>query len=286
MKRRKNSHAESLTYDQVEARKDRGVEGLRNMGADDAADKLEDESVEDFADRKHITLVNPRGKKRNSRKRPLQSPRAYVQSLSIAQIGKRLKRLEGNMANYANREREKLLRRLEELKSQQRNPRKRKRNSTVEQASQMFETFHGRKPTTVQDIKTRQNDRRNLTGLGRLMYLQTVDDLPIKFTEHDKVMLACDPAGNQLYFVGGNQDVSQILKEAGIDNSKDLIVIGECQYIIYTTDKDFDNFEEKDYQHEFGEETGELPVLIFDKLNRQLYLTGGAYEIKREGIVN
>lgn len=150
----------------------------------------------------------------------------------------------------------------------------------------MFEKFHGRKPTTIQDIDTKMNDRRNLSGLGRLMYLQTADEVPMKFSERDKVIVACDPAGNQIYFVGGNQDVTQILETAGIDTSKDLIVVGECQYIIYTTDKDFDNFEEKDYQHEFGEESGELPVLVFDALNLQLYLTGGAYEVKREGIVN
>lgn len=276
MKRRKNMGAGSMTFVQVEARKDRGVEGLRNMGADDAADKLDDESVEDFADRKHITIVNP------PRRRRLLRNGKSLQRPSRPQRPRRSK---------ASRERSEL-RTLQKQARQKIAPnlklmgKKRVRNSTVEQASQMFETFHGRKATTVQDIKTRQNDRRNLTGLGRLMYLQTADEVPIKFSERDKVMLACDPAGNQLYFVGGNQDVSQILKEAGIDSSKDLIVIGECQYIIYTTDKDFDNFEEKDYQHEFGEESGELPVLIFDKLNRQLYLTGGAYEIKREGIVN
>ncbi len=59
MKRKKNKGG-VMTYDQAEARKDRGVEGLRRMGADDAADKLEDESVEDFAARKRITIVNPR----------------------------------------------------------------------------------------------------------------------------------------------------------------------------------------------------------------------------------
>ncbi|MBZ5522252.1 MAG: hypothetical protein LAP21_08420 [Acidobacteriia bacterium] len=223
-----------LTFEQVEARKDRGVEGLLNMGESQRAKDLEDEDVEDFAERKGITIVNPKKKGKGK-----------------IGIG----------------------------------PRK-KKNPTTSDAAAKFEEFHGRKPETVMDIRTKQNDRRNLTGLGRMMYLLTADGVPMKFEDRDKVMLACDPAGNQLYFVGGNQDVTAILKHAGIDQSKDLIDVGECQFIVYTTDKDFDSFEEKDYQHEFGEETGELPRLMYDRLNRQLFLVGGAYEIKREGIVN
>src|ERR1700676_3121545 len=48
----------TLTYDAAAARKDRGVEGLERMGNYDAADDLADESVSEFADRKHIALEN------------------------------------------------------------------------------------------------------------------------------------------------------------------------------------------------------------------------------------
>lgn len=259
-----------MTFDQVEARKDRGVEGLRRMGADDAADRLEDESVEDFAERKKITIVNPHPRRHRARHAAV-----FTRKGKVHRAGAEARRKKGSHRP----------RMLRVIGRSGKNPRRR-RNSTVAEASQMFEKFHGRKPTMIQDIDTKMSDRRNLTGLGRLMYLQTADEIPMKFSERDKVTVACDPAGNQIYFVGGNQDITQILEQARIDMAKDLIVVGECQYIIYTTDKDFDNFEEKDYQHEFGEETGDLPVLVFDKLNRQLYLTGGAYEVKREGIVN
>ncbi len=239
--RRKNSQAKELTFEQAEARKERGVEGLRRLGQDEHADNLDEESVEDFAERKGLTILNPR-----------QGPR--------------------------NR------------------PARRKRNSgeggEQKGAEEMFAKFHGRRPTTVQDIEIRQQDRRNLAGLGQLMYLQTKHGIPMKFSEHDKVIVACDPEGNQIYFVGGNQDLSDILEQAQINCQKDLIDVGECQYIIYTADKDFDNFQELDYQHEFGEEDvkkGEKarrPRLMFDRQNRQMYLVGGAYEVKREGIVN
>lgn len=254
--RRKNPSA--MTYDQVEARKERGVEGLKRLGNDDAADALDEESVENFAERKKIAIVNPRRKKHSA--------------VSTQQSARKTKRNSGK-------------RRELKLVKRKKNSRRR-RNSGVEDAQQMFEKFHGRKPTSVQEVKIRQEARRNLTGLGKLMYLQTAEGVPMKWAENDKVMVACDPAGNQIYFVGGNQDLSGILKQAGIESTKDLIDVGECQFIIYTADKDFDNFEEKDYQHEFGEESGERPRLMFDRLNQQMYLVGGAYEVKREGIVN
>jgi hypothetical protein len=280
--KRKNPQAKTLTYEQVESRKDRGVEGLRRLGESDRASTLDDESVEDFAERKNITIVNPRGKK------------LPLKSLSITQIKSRLKRIAEDMSNRARYERVRLAERLKEFESPgdaKKNPRGRRRNGEIEDAQKMFKKFHGRKSTTIAEVQVKQKDRRTMSGLGVLMFLRT--DLTqewngkgvgLQFSEKDKVILASDPQGNQLYFLGGNQDVTGILPKGSA--SKDFIDLGECDHIIYTTDKDFDNFEEKDYQHEFGEDTGERPRLIFDRLNQQLYLIGGAYEVKREGIVN
>lgn len=272
-----------MTWEQVEDRKERGVEGLRRLGEEERADALEEESVEDFAERKKIPIVNPR--KKNARRFHTH----YVEKTSqgeyaVISNGVAVKGPFKTRAAAAS-----WRRRLEKgNKGVKRNgKRPRRRNSGEDSAAaRMFKTFHGRKATTVQDIATRMQDRRTLSGLGKMVYLQTVDGLPIKFTAADKVMLACDPEGQQLYFVGGNQDVTGILKQAGIESRKDLIDVGECQIICYATDKDFDNFEEIDYQHEFGEEGGALPMLVFDRLNKSLFLVGGDYQIKREGIVN
>jgi hypothetical protein len=47
------------TYEQVEARKDKGARFLRDvLDDDDRADDIEDESVEDYAERKGITITN------------------------------------------------------------------------------------------------------------------------------------------------------------------------------------------------------------------------------------
>ena len=48
-----------MSYAQVEARKDKAVRFLRDVvGDDDRADEVEDESVEDYADRKGLILKN------------------------------------------------------------------------------------------------------------------------------------------------------------------------------------------------------------------------------------
>ena len=284
-----------MTFDQVEARKERGVEGLRRLGEPEKADNLDDESVEDFAERKNITIVNPRST------RPLTGGKRKTRAeKSLAEYIKVLRTKHGaswalKVTNDEARKHETLVdavksqRAAERKKNPQRrasNSRRRRNSDDQAAATRKFQEFHGRRPETVKDIEVRQSDRRNLAGLGVLMYLQLAEGLPIRFAPQEKVILACDPQGNQLYFVGGNQDLSEILKKAGFDQSKDLVDVGECRYVIYTTDKDFDNFEEKDYQHEFGEESGERPRLMFDRLNKQMYLIGGAYQVKREGIVN
>ena len=49
---------EQQTDEQVEATKDKVVRFLRDVLGDDCADEVEDESVEEYADRKGITITN------------------------------------------------------------------------------------------------------------------------------------------------------------------------------------------------------------------------------------
>lgn len=49
------------TYRQIAARKDKAVRFLRDVLHDsERADEVEDESVEDYAERRHLRIVNPR----------------------------------------------------------------------------------------------------------------------------------------------------------------------------------------------------------------------------------
>jgi hypothetical protein len=53
-----------LTLDEAQARKDRGVQFLRDVAGDnDAADSLDDEDLDSYIERKHITIVNEGARK-------------------------------------------------------------------------------------------------------------------------------------------------------------------------------------------------------------------------------
>ena len=52
----------TLTRKQLEARKAQAVRFVRDvLGDDDKADDIEDESLEDYAEHRHIKLANPKG---------------------------------------------------------------------------------------------------------------------------------------------------------------------------------------------------------------------------------
>lgn len=109
----------------------------------------------------------------------------------------------------------------------------------------------------------------------------------IRFTV-PRPLLVSDTSARQLYFVGGDQDISEGLNlfNSVIQHSG-LVELGEVRRIDYkqrkahVKDPDID-----EWKHQFGEESGVKPTLWFDRHARQLFLKGGEYQVRREGIVN
>lgn len=106
--------------------------------------------------------------------------------------------------------------------------------------------------------------------------------------------VAAEPSGKQIYFVGGNQDISQVLtKFDGFDRSQELIELGPCLLIEYQTRKRFDKFQPVIYFHALGEESGGFagdnganPQLMYNRVRHQLSLVGGNYRIDPSGIID
>ena len=100
-------------------------------------------------------------------------------------------------------------------------------------------------------------------------------------------LLVSDTSARQLYFVGGDQDVTPGLHLFVEHESDDTVELGEVRRIDYkqrkehVPDPDID-----EWKHNFGEESGVKPSLWFDRHSRQLFLTGGEYVVRREGIIN
>ncbi len=92
------------------------------------------------------------------------------------------------------------------------------------------------------------------------------------------------PDGSNIYFLNGDQSID--LHALDVESDKDMVEIGPCSYISYKTEKGFHDFEPIVYYHEFGEEDGILPILAYDRLNKALFLLGGNYRVRPEGIVN
>ncbi len=61
------------------------------------------------------------------------------------------------------------------------------------------------------------------------------------------------------------------------------VKLGRVHSIAYETRK---GGEKAIWEHEFGEEGGRKPDLVMDQDTRKLYLIGGTYKIKPEGIVD
>lgn len=62
--------------------------------------------------------------------------------------------------------------------------------------------------------------------------------------------------------------------------------MGEVSQIEYFARKKCDDFRPVVYFHDFGEDNGRQPRLMWDPKARQMYLAGGDYRIKDVGIVN
>lgn len=163
----------------------------------------------------------------------------------------------------------------------------------VAAAGGMYEQFHGEPPKHVDDYHEPEPRPATLTELGDLIELRIERfggwkwaSLPF---QGRGVKVACNAAGTQIYFVGGDQRLSKgDFTAIGADRSKELIDLGNCRYIAYRTKKAHLDGITATYEHAFGEETKVYPRLTADKRGPvlRLLLSGGAYHVEARGIVN
>lgn len=171
---------------------------------------------------------------------------------------------------------------------------RRSRRNPESDAAALYEDFHGRPSTHIEEHQEEIHVHENLTELGTVVELivETVSGLEaaIAFDTEDpdkQVKLASSEDGKQLFFIGGDQSIDlNRLKLGSPKLVRDLMLIGVLKEITYHTEKGFDKFQPTDYYHKLGEESGYQPVLLYDSVNRLLSIAGGAYQVKSEGIVD
>jgi hypothetical protein len=161
-------------------------------------------------------------------------------------------------------------------------------------ATEVCEEFRGAPCEHVDTFVEPEPRPANLGHLGALVELQ-VNRKPVgwKWAELDftgkGIIVAGNVGGSQIYFVSGDQKVTRgQLSMIGVDNSKEMIDLGECMAIAYRAKKEHVNGIASDYEHKFGDVTGVRPRLMYDRRGPQgrLFLVGGEYRIEPEGITN
>ena len=172
---------------------------------------------------------------------------------------------------------------------EQKNPSRAAVNPNGTAAAQLYTDFHGRAPSEVLKFQEDLMASGDYTALGDMgsLWLEPVPGDPekwpvpsIEFEKKDKVKLATDPGGKQLYLVGGNQTLPlDYLAKKGVQTDKRFISLGIVYGISYRTEKKFDGYRTFEYAHKFGEETGERPLAYYDAELERIVLVGGAYSI-------
>ena len=165
-------------------------------------------------------------------------------------------------------------------------------------AELLSEDFHGRPVREVIEVEEREVYDEYGAILGYLEELGILTEdgdglVPIRFQygpdDEDTVMLVSNPEGTNLELVGGDQDIDWQAVDGASAQGKYLVAVGQVLTIAYRTDKHHLSGPKSQasgttYEHEFGEEGGELPLLVFDRQNQRLLLVGGSYTVESEGI--
>jgi hypothetical protein len=160
-------------------------------------------------------------------------------------------------------------------------------------ASEMCEDFHGEPCEHIDTYQEPEPRPQSLAQLGVLAQLEVKRPGGWKWGELDfdgrDVQVAANPTGTQIYFIGGDQKVSRgELTRLNVDNSKEMIDLGECMLIAYRARKMHVDGKSSAYGHKFGDRTGRRPRLMYDRRGPQprIFLVGGEYIAKIEGIDN
>jgi hypothetical protein len=172
----------------------------------------------------------------------------------------------------------------------------RRRRNPAAASADVFEEFHGFKPSEVVTVTKHVHHHEHLAALGKLVLLEVygVDKQGHKISGFKNAILACNEDRNQLFIEGGDQTVD--LSDFGISKGHETETLGKVTNIGYQTNKTHlgDEGGNAVYVHKFRStnqggkhvtvKIARCPDLIYDVRNEQLLFSGGSYEILAEGI--
>lgn len=175
----------------------------------------------------------------------------------------------------------------------------RQRNAAEDEAlaERIARDFHGRPVREFIEIDEQEVYSEYAGVLGELMRLDILmangtdaQSIEFDFEEGAKGnIFVVAPDKNNIEFVGGDQSFPWREIEGATDTGKNIVLVGPVCEIDYFADKHHLDGPKSQkngitYFHEFGDEGGELPVLLYDTRNEKLLFVDGEYTIEPEGI--
>jgi hypothetical protein len=157
-------------------------------------------------------------------------------------------------------------------------------------AAALREAFTGKDADSYTVHREEHMPAGDYAQLGKLLalYVKPHAGGQVQMIKPRGTILVADESARQLWFVGGDQDISAALGVFGARQRADgLVELGEARRIDYKQRKEHVPDPDVDeWRHEFGEESGVRPLVLFDAAHKRLLLEGGEYVVRAEGIVN
>jgi hypothetical protein len=157
-------------------------------------------------------------------------------------------------------------------------------------AAALRETFTGAESDGYTVHREAHMPAGDYAQLGKMLalYVKPYGGGQVQMIQPRDTLLVADESARQLWFVGGDQDITAALGVFGArQRGAGLFELGEARRIDYRQRKEHVAHPEHDsWRHEFGEESGARPVVLFDATHKRLLLEGGEYVVRAEGIVN
>jgi hypothetical protein len=157
-------------------------------------------------------------------------------------------------------------------------------------AETIRESFVGKPVDYVFTSDEPHMQEANYAMLGKLLtlYVKPMHGGQVQMISGKGIKVVSDESAQQIWFVGGDQDVTDQLDAFGArEVSSGRWQLGEATRIDYKQRKEHVPKPEIDeWEHHFGEEGGSRPTVLFDSRHKRLLLEGGDYHIESDGIIN
>jgi len=171
-------------------------------------------------------------------------------------------------------------------------------DSECESATEIYEGFHQQKLENVKVLDDPIAPAGDYAALGDFSVLavkpgprgQDAQVKEIGFPGRNVIVVSSTDR-RQIYFVGADMHMTEAEIALFTDDASDMVMLGEARAVVYDAVKwhaAAGSVRGKNalYEHHFGDEGGAKPQAFYSRSKQRIFLRGGSYTVRDEGIVN